>query len=286
MGILVTIFSALCSTAKDIVSKGLASRVHSDVSTFASFLFALPFYALIVVVATLLGLEPLAFSGSFFWLVLARSVTDVFAESLKMKAFASGDLSLVSTFLSLSPIFLAILSPFTTGDNVTVIDLLALGLIVAGGLLLIQRDASTGKVFQLKAVLFALAASVAFALNSCFDRLAVMESGPIVSGLAMTLLAALFTLPLAFRHHGAGHALSLNSSSFLVRGAFEALFMVSKLFALTMLPAHVVVGGTRVSLIVSVIAGRLWFGERNTLRRFIAALCVYAGLLILVLEHV
>lgn len=286
MGFLVTIFSALCSTAKDIVSKGLASRVHSDVSTFASFLFALPFYVLIVIIASLVGYEPLAFSGPFLWLVVARSITDVFAESFKMKAFASGDLSLVSTFLSLSPIFLAIISPFITGDSVTIVDFLALGLIVAGGLLLIQRDVTTGKIFQFKAVLCALAASVAFALNSCFDRLAVIESGAIVSGLAMTLLAALFTLPLAFRHAGVTRALSANSRSFFARGAFEALFMVSKLFALTMLPAHVVVGGTRVSLIISVIAGRIWFGERNTLRRLIAALCVYGGLLALVLEHV
>jgi drug/metabolite transporter (DMT)-like permease len=241
---------------------------------------------LIVIVASLVGLEPLAFSGPFLWLVLARSITDVFAESFKMKAFASGDLSLVSTFLSLSPIILAIMSPFITGDSVTIMDFVALGMIVAGSLLVIQRDRSTGKVFQLKAVLYALAASMAFALNSCFDRLAVIESGAIVSGLAMTLLAALFTLPLALRHSGAARALSTNSPSFFTRGAFEALFMVSKLFALTMLPAHVVVGGTRVSLIISVIAGRVWFGERNTLRRLIAALCVYGGLLVLVLEHV
>lgn len=286
MGFLVTIFSALCSAAKDVVSKSLASRVHSDVSTFASFLFALPFYVLTVIVASLAGLEPLAFSGAFLYLVVARSITDVFAESFKMKALASGDLSLVSTFLSFSPILLAIMSPFITGDHVTIVDFLALGLIVAGSLLLIERDVTTGKVFQFKAVLCALAASVAFALNSCFDRLAVIESGAIVSGLAMTLLAALFTLPLAFRHAGAVGALSGNSRSFVTRGAFEALFMVSKLFALTMLPAHVVVGGTRVSLIISVIAGRIWFGERNTLRRLIAALCVYGGLLALVLEHV
>jgi drug/metabolite transporter (DMT)-like permease len=260
--------------------------VHSDVSTFASFLFALPFYALIIVMAALLGLEPLAFSGPFLWLVLARSVTDVFAEGFKMRAFASGDLSLVSTFLSLSPIFLALMSPFVTGDRVTMIDLSALGLIVGGSLLAIQRDAATGKVFQFKAVLYALAASVAFALNSCFDRLAVVESGAIVSGFAMTLLAAILALPIAFQHDGVVRALSSNSSSFFVRGAFEALFMVSKLFALTMLPAHVVVGGTRVSLIISVVAGRIWFGERNTFRRLIAAVCVYAGLLILVLEHV
>jgi drug/metabolite transporter (DMT)-like permease len=285
MGFLVTIISAFCSTAKDIVSKAVAGRIHPDVSTFASFLFALPFYLLVMGIGYAMGFETFSFSGSFLWLVVARSITDVFAESFKMKAFASGDLSLVSSFIALSPIVLAFLSPIITGDRVTAVDIIALALIVGGGLLLIQRDLRSGRIFQFRAVLYALAASLAFALNSCFDRLAVMKSGPILSGFAMTGLAALFTLPLAARHSGARGSLKQHSRAFFLRGAFETLFMVTKLLAMTVLPAHVVVGGTRVSLVISVIAGRVWFGERNTARRLTAAACVYAGLLVLVFQH-
>lgn len=285
MGLLIALVSAFSATAKDIVSKALASKVHPDLSTLASFLFALPFYAVLIVGAAFLGYEPFVVSGSFLMLVLARSVTDVFAEGFKMKAFATGDISLVTSFLSLSPLILALLSPFITGDTVTRYDIVALLFIVLGSLILVKRDKETGKVFQRKALVYAFLASVAFALNSCFDRLAVVHSGPLISGFAMTLLAGVFCLPVALRHSGALADLGRHKRGFLHRGAWETLFMVSKLFAMSILEAHVVLGVTRISLILSVLAGRVLFGERDTARRIIAAASMYAGLLILFLQH-
>lgn len=286
MGFLLAIVSAVSATAKDIVSKSLASRVNPDVSTFASFVFALPYYLILIVGLTALGFEPLAYTGAFLTLVLARSITDVFAEGFKMKAFQSGDISLVSSFLSLSPLILALMSPFITGDKVTTHDIAALAFIVVGSIVLIRRDKDTGKVFQLRALVYAFLASVAFALNSCLDRLAVVQSGAIVSGFAMTLMAAVFCIPVAFRHRNALAELSMHKGGFLQRGAWETLFMVSKLLAMTILEAHVVLGITRVSLVLSVLAGRFWFGERETGRRMVAAACMYAGLVILFLGHV
>jgi uncharacterized membrane protein len=285
MGLIYALITAVSATTKDIVSKSLASKVDSDVSTFASFLFALPFYVVIILVAILCGGAPLAYGGSFLALVLARSVSDVFAEGFKMRAFASGDISLVTSFLALSPLILAFLSPYITGDKVTAHDYVALGLIVVGSLLLVRRDRDTGKVFQLRAVVYALLASVAFALNSCFDRLAVVQSGAVVSGFAMTLMAALFCAPIAFRHKNAVTQLSLNAKAFFARGASETLFMVSKLLAMTVLEAHVVLGISRISLILSVLAGKAMFGERETGRRLLAAGLMYAGLLVLLTAH-
>jgi len=286
MGFLIALVSAVSATAKDIVSKALAGKVNSDVSTLASFLFALPFYGVVIVVAQIFGLQPLAYSGTFLTLVLLRSITDVFAESFKMKAFANGDISLVTSFLALSPLILAFLSPYITGDKVTTHDYLALAFIVLGSLLLVRRDRDTGKVFQLRAMVYALLASVAFALNSCFDRLAVVESGAIVSGFAMTLMAAVFCMPVALRHPQALPQLSTHARPFFVRGAWETLFMVSKLCAMTILEAHVVLGISRISLILSVLAGKAMFGERDTGRRLLAAACMYAGLLVLFLGHI
>ncbi|MFO0417378.1 MAG: EamA family transporter [Pseudomonadota bacterium] len=286
MGFLIALISAVSATAKDIVSKSLASRVHPDLSTFASFLFALPFYLVVMLIAQLLGWQPLSYSGAFFSLVLMRGISDVFAEGFKMKAFANGDISLVTSFLALSPLILALLSPYITGDRVTTHDYIALGLIVSGSLLLIRRDQSTGKVIQLKAVVYAILASVAFALNSCFDRLAVVHSGALVSGFAMTVMAGLLCAPMAFRHRGALEQLSANSRPFLARGAWETVFMVSKLLAMSILEAHVVLGISRISLILSVLAGRKMFGERDTGRRLFAAGLMYLGLIVLLLGHV
>jgi drug/metabolite transporter (DMT)-like permease len=286
MGFIAALISALSATAKDVVSKSLAAKVHADVSTLASFIFALPYYIILIVIAQILGMNPLAYSGAFLALVVARSITDVFAEGFKMKAFANGDISLVTSFLALSPLILALFSPYITGDRVTTHDYVALGFIVIGSLLLVRRDRDTGKVFQFRAVVYAILASMAFALNSCFDRLAVAHSGALASGFAMTAMAGLFCLPVALRHREASSQLLLFKRSFMVRGAWETLFMVSKLFAMTILEAHVVLGISRISLILSVLAGKAMFGERDTKRRLVAAVFMYAGLLVLFVGHV
>src|SRR4029077_16907185 len=87
MGILAALLSAVFSTSKDIVSKKLTVKIDGTASAFASFAFALPFYLVVLTVLGLMGYNIFAFSIAFWWLVLARALTDVFAEGMKMYAF-------------------------------------------------------------------------------------------------------------------------------------------------------------------------------------------------------
>jgi hypothetical protein len=80
MGFLLALLSACSATAKDIVSKAVASRVHPSILTFASCAFALPFYVNLLALSPLFGADPLVYTGSFAWLVLARSISDIFEE--------------------------------------------------------------------------------------------------------------------------------------------------------------------------------------------------------------
>ena len=285
MGILIAVLSALTSTAKDVTSKTLGGAIHPDISTCSSFLFALPYYVIAIAVAIVLGYEQLLFSKWFIALVLLRSITDVFAEGCKMRALTFGDISLVASFLSLSPLLLAIISPMITDDIVTVVDLLALSLIVCGSFLLIQRDMDTGKVFQLKAILYACGASIAFSLNHCFDRLVVSESSPLMAAFAVTFLASIFTLPIALRRKNVVSAIIAYRRPLLVRGGFETMQLVSKLIAMSFLEAHIVVGILRLSLLSSVLSGRLYFKETRATTRLIPSLLIYLGLITLIMSH-
>src|SRR5947209_9349500 len=125
MGFLAALLSTVFSSAKDLLSKRLAFRLDGTVSTFASFWFALPFYVLLLAVLYLLGVETFVWSVPFLVLIVLRSVTDTFAEWMKMYAFAHGDISMVATFFSLSPLFLLITSPLITGDPVFLSDVVA-----------------------------------------------------------------------------------------------------------------------------------------------------------------
>ena len=282
MGVIAALLCACTATAKDLVSKGVANRVNPDVSTFASFLYALPFYGVIFVVLYLIGGEGVVLSKQFLLLVFMRGVSDVFAEGCKMRAFDKGDVSLVSGLLSLSPLILTAISPFITGDEVTLSEALGIGFIVAGGLVLIRRNRATGKVVQPTAVLYALAGSVAFAMNSALDRLAVAHASAVTSAFSVTLCAALLTVPVLFRVSTAKADLANNSKPFLLRGLFETVFMVAKMAALTTLPAHVVVGLMRMSMIFTVVAGGAWFHEQDRGRRILGTFIMYVGLMFLI----
>lgn len=283
MGILLSLISAIFSTSKDVVSKRLSYDVDSTVSTFASFFFALPFYLVFMAALYLTGADSLEASSGFLILVLLRALTDTAAEWLKMAAFSHGDLSIVSLFLSMSPIFLLFTSPLITGDDLPLSGVIATLLTVVGSMIVVYRPREGERGVSTKGILLALGSALFFSLNSCFDRLAVQEGSPTLAGFAMTAASAAFILPLLFLRPGRIAQLRTSSSMFLTRGVFEVSFMVTKLYALSYLQAPYVVAIQRVSLIFSIVSGVVIFKERDLARRLIAGVAIMGGALIVVM---
>jgi uncharacterized membrane protein len=281
MGVIAALISAVTSTAKDLVSKSLAAQVAPDLSTFASFLFALPFYAAIYLGLAVCGSEQGELSSTFLMLVVLRGISDVVAEGCKMRALEKGDVSLVSGLLSLSPLTLVIVSPMVTGDPVHLHEFIGIVLMVLGSMAIVRRDKQTGRIHQKSAVMYAVVGSLAFAMNSALDRLAVGHAGPIASAFSVTLCAAILTAPALWRVPRSTVQLGEYHRSFLVRGLFETIFMVAKMAALVTLPAHIVAGLTRISLLLTVILGGALFREEGKLRRLGGTVLMYVGLVVL-----
>ena len=280
MGFLAALLSAVFSSTKDLLSKRLAFRLDGTSSAFASFAFALPYYVVLLAVLYLLGEENFAWSAPFLVLVFLRSSTDTVAEWLKMNAFTYGDVSVVASFFSLSPLFLLFTSPLITGDPLAVPDAVAVILVVAGSLLMVYRPSRADWGDQRKGILLAAGAALFFSLNSCFDRLAVQKGTPVASGFTMTLLAALFLAPwVAFRRDRRG-VLWEHQRGLWIRGGLEVAFMVCKLYALQFLPAPDVVAVQRFALVLSIIGGRLFFKEPDFKRRLAAGLLILGGVFV------
>jgi drug/metabolite transporter (DMT)-like permease len=286
MGLLAAFLCAIFSSSKDLVSKKLAFRLDGTASTFASFAFALPFYGVVLAALFLLGLETFAVSTAFLSLVFLRALTDVFAEGMKMHALAHGDLSLVASFMSMSPLFLLITSPLITGEQLSVPGVLAMVLVVLGSLLLVYRPSTMSWREQKKGVLLAVGASVFFSLNTCFDKLAVDKSTPVFSAFAMTLVAALFLVPAIFVRPERVGAMRVQASGLLARGGLEIAFMVSKMYALQQMtkPTYVVAIG-RSSLLLAILGGRVFFKEGDFGRRLAAGLLILVGVFLVTWLH-
>lgn len=275
-----SIFSALVASilvaAKDVVSKKVSTAVNPLVSSFASFLFAIPYYLLILAVLWMLGIEDFTFNAGFWSFVVLRALSDTCAESGRMLALKRGEFSSVASIISLHPIITLIISPLITGDQIN-------SSIVYGVLF-----ASLGTYFfsmvairiDLKTFLISIATAVFLSLNNCFDRLSVLSASPTMSGFAMNTLAALLTWPLALLavgKKGSFGELHASRKPFLLRGFFETVFMVTKLYAMTVLQAPVLSAILRLSLVFQVIAGKTIFHEKDLVYRIIGSMLIIAG---------
>ena len=274
MGLLFALNSALFATIKDTISKRLASKVSGTVSTIASFLYALPFYLLALGVATYYNYETWVVTEAFLALVVLRALTDCAAEWLKMSSLAHGELSLIAAFYSLSPIFLLITSPIITGDPLTLNDVIGVAMVTLGSLVFMYTRGRSGSI-NYKGIVLALGSSIFFSLNSCFDRLAVLQSGPLISGFAMTLLSGIILIP--FCKEPLLPNFKRENKLFFSRGLMETIFMVSKLIAIGYIPAPQVVAIMRLSVLLSVISGKVVFNEQNFLQRLLGSLLIIAG---------
>jgi drug/metabolite transporter (DMT)-like permease len=282
MGLLAALLSALFSSSKDLMSKRLAFRLDGTVSTFASFAFALPFYIVLLTILYLLGYESFTCSLLFLALVLLRSITDTFGEWMKMYALAHGDLSVVAIAFAMSPLLLLVASPLITGDRLTLTKVLAVLLVVGGSMLVIARPPAKNAAAQKKGVLLAVGASLFVSLNSCFDRLAVQQGTPVFAGFTMTLLSAVFLSLFIFGRKDRLQALRTHGIGFLIRGLLEVSFMVCKLSALQFFDAPTVSAILRLSLLISVFGGRVFFREEDLLRKMAACGLILAGVFLII----
>ena len=277
MSLTAAFLSALLSSAKDLISKRLALQLDGMVSTFASFFFALPYYLLVLTMLHLWGQETFILTFGFLSLVVLRSVTDSFAEGMKMYAFSHGDISVVASFFSISPLFLLITAPVITGDVPSPLGVLALLLVVGGSLLMVYRPSSASWAQQKKGIGLAISASFFFSLNTCFDRLAVQKGTPVFAGFAMTLLSAVFLFPFLVQRPDRLQALRIHQGNCWIRGFLEIAFMVSKLYALQLLPPAEVVAVQRLSVLFSILGGRVLFKETDFRKRLAAGMFILLG---------
>ena len=283
-GIPIAFMAAAFAGSKDLVSKKLSFNVHSLVSTLASFSYALPFYLLALTLSWFLGYEDFVLSPAFFLFVLLRSITDSFAESFKMYSLEKGDVSLVMPFVSLSPVFLLFLSPCLTGEPISFLGTAGILIIVAGCIIILNKFSSDKFKSSLRVVGTSLISAFFFALNACFDWLAVHEASPVMSGFAMSLCSCFLILPLMGRVPNWKSQFRTNYKPFLLRGVFEAAFMISKLAALQFISAHYTSALTKTSILVSIIGGGFLFKEENIKRRLLGSALIIIGVVIIIFE--
>jgi uncharacterized membrane protein len=280
LGSSLAILAALAGSAKDTISKKVSFSVDGTISAFASFAFAIPCYLVLLAFSVWIGWEQPHVGTSFFLFVLLRSFSDTFAESFKMHALSKGEFSSVAALIALHPVISLFTSPILTGDPITRPMIIGVVLAVVGNLIIMTsgKERPSGR-----AITYSLLTAFFFSINTCFDRLSVGAGSPIISGIAMNILAGLFLLPTLYFKRNAILELKTHASAFWVRGCIEALFMSLKLNALRFITGPELSALMRSNLIFTIISGNRLFGEVGFWRKLLGALITVLGIVIMIL---
>lgn len=220
-----------------------------------------------------------------FWPALVASGTiNAVAALLIARAVHRSDLSLVAPLKSLTPLFMLGTAPLLIGEYATPVGVAGVVVIVAGAYLLSEPEdsgilAPYRALFQDAGAREMLVVAVIFSVSAVVDKVGVQASGPFTWAAALNLFVAAAVGPVVLIRRATRGVPLLAGARRDVAGAaaVTAVALAAQMAAITMTAAAYVIAVKRTSVLFAVLAGGVFFQERATRRRAVAAIIMIAG---------
>jgi len=272
------LLAAVGTAAREVLIK----RARRSVDEFAVVFF-------VACGAGALLLPPALASGAApregFWLALVASGTiNAVAALLIARAVHRSDLSLVAPLKSLTPLFMLGTAPLLIGEYATPAGIAGVVVIVAGAYLLSEPEGSGilapyRALFQDAGAREMLVVAVIFSISAVVDKVGVQASGAFTWAAALNLFVAAAVGPVVLIRRATRGVPLLAGAGRDVAGAaaVTAVALAAQMAAITMTAAAYVIAVKRTSVLFAVLAGGVFFEERATRRRAVAAIIMIAG---------
>jgi len=224
----------------------------------------------------------LGFTGT--WLI------NVAATILYMKAIREGEISVVMPMLSFTPVFLLITSPIIVGEFPNGYGVSGVLLVVTGSYILHSENrkdfwAPFKSILQQKGTRLMLLVAFLFSFSSNFDKVAIQSSSVIQHIVfANIFLFASFSVINIYKknHLELKRKPGTARKNLLVISLFTASMFVFHLFAISMTLVVYVIALKRLSGLIAVLLGKLFFNEGNIKNRLTGAFIMSIGVFLIV----
>jgi drug/metabolite transporter (DMT)-like permease len=249
----------------------------------ARWLYALPF-----LVATLAVIPVPPLDGDF-WLALGVGAPlEVAAMFLYLRAIAASPLSLTAPLLAWTPVFTTVVSAVVLREIPSATSVAGVLLVAAGSWLLYAREGCTALeplrcMARERGARLMFAVALIFSGTTAIGKIGLMHSSAAFFGTAfVAALAVCLVLTAIARGEGRALVTELRPNRWFVAiGAGVAAMTMLHFIAMSLTHVASVVAVKRSSLVVSVIIGRIFFGERGLVRRLPGAVIMLAGVVLL-----
>lgn len=224
--------------------------------------------------------RPLPAAEVWPW-VIAAGCTHFFYKTFLTFAYDRGDLSRVYPIArGAAPMIVALVGAALLSDAITTMQYAGIGLLAAGIALMARGVFTDGE--SRKLLPFALGSAVATAAYTLIDGLGARVSGDAVAYVAWVFVVdgLIFTLGMTALR---GRSVYPSSAKAWAMGSFASLasygaYAIS-IWAMTIAPIAVVAALRETSILFAVLIGWLWFGERMTRDKALAAVMIVAGVI-------
>ena len=262
------IFYGLLSALSDAVRNVLAKQNTEDFDPLVV-TWTLTAYSLIILIP-LMFVKGIPSLDGTFWLALSiRTVLDVIATILYVRALKYTDLSLSLPLLSLTPLFLLLTGWIINGDFPNAVGVAGVIAIVVGTYFLYySRD---NKFYQPFAAIYKdrgarmmLAVAVIWGVTTPLHKVAILHSNPyFYTGFGVLVIAICLT-PLAMWANMKDFKRSIqlkNLPQVVPAGFAGGVSILSQMIGQSIAPAVLILSLKRTSIIFSSLMGGIFFGE-------------------------
>jgi len=281
------IYAFICAlsvaTADALSKKALATDNDTYLVAWVRIGYAVPFLIFILPFIDIPELDNVFFIVTFVLIPL-----DIIALLLYIKAISISPLSLTLPFLSLTPVFLIGTSYIILGESPDKTGLMGIILVVIGAYLLNVHTIKRGILEPLKAVgkekgsVLMIIVAFIFSITSNFGKVAVQHSSPIFfSVFYSALLSAFLFLIVSFKTKRVLSKIVSQPLLFLFIGIVMAIMIITHLKAISLVEVSYMISVKRLSLIIGVIYGAVFFKETNIKERLLGSTVMVMGVVLI-----
>ena len=281
------IYAFVCAislaTADALSKKVLDDNTDPYIVAWVRTGYATPFIAVIIPFIDIPTLD-----GVFYIAMFLSIPLDIIALLLYMKAIKVSPLSLTLPFLSLTPVFLIGTSYVILGEKPDKSGFIGIILVVIGSYLLNVHTISRGVFEPFKAIakeqgsVLMIVVAFVFSIGVCFGKIAVQHSNPAFLSVIYIFLLSLFLfIVVSFKSK---HFLSKSISRpvpFVFIGMLIAIMIITHLKAISLIEVSYMISVKRLSILIGVIYGAIFFKETNIKERFLGTAVMVSGIILI-----
>jgi drug/metabolite transporter (DMT)-like permease len=283
--------AALAQTARNAAQSSLTTRLGTLGATNVRFLFGVPFALLFLWLAAHATGETIpALTGRALAFTTMGALAQIAGTALMLQVMRSQSFGITTAWLKVEPVLVALVGWAVLGDPVTLPMLGAIGVAVAGVLILTLKP-GTGRqmVTGLGPALMGLAAGLCFGLAAIGFRggiTALPEGGFLIRALtilalSLTFQTAVLLVWLAARDRAALTGTIAVWKPSLAAGFLGALASAFWFVGFSLTSAANVRTLALVEVVFALAVSRLFFGQRTTSRQALGIAVLLAGVILL-----